>query len=92
LSAITIANVTGDLDGTFGSVAYTIDGTAAISLLVSNDLDAPFQTFDNNYTNINIATASNRMISRSSMPYRYMKVRYVATSVNIGAFRMFLFK
>ena len=92
LSAITVDNLTEDLDGTLGSVAYTIDGTAAISLLGSNDLDAPFQTFDNSYTNINVATATNRMISRSSFPFRYMKIRYVATSVNIGAFRMFLFK
>lgn len=92
LDAITITNVTSDLDGTFGSVAYTIDGTANITLKASNDLDAPFQTFDNSYVNINIATASNRMITRSSFPYKYMQIVYDATSVNIGAFRMFLFK
>lgn len=92
LDAISITNATLDLDGTLAAVGYVIDGTANITLKASNDLDAPFQNFDNSYVNINVATATNRMITRSSFPYKYMKVIYDATSVNIGAFRMFLFK
>jgi hypothetical protein len=92
LDAITITNVTTNLSGTFASVGYSIDGTANITLKASNDLDAPFQDFDSNFVNINLATAANRMITRTSFPYKYMQIVYDATSVNVGAFRMLLFK
>lgn len=92
LEDITADNLTLDLDATFGSITYTIDGTANITIKASNDLDAPFQNFDNSYVNINVATAGNRMINRTAFPFKYMKISYDATTVNVGAFRMFLYK